>query len=84
MSVLGDIWQTLHQGLSDPALQGIGTVISIAGSGIALLKSKSSKQPTNSSRQRETYLKKTFKARGNACLKRLPMLSYGGSSLNDF
>jgi len=34
-----DIGQTIHQVLSDPALQGVGTIISMLGSGAALFSS---------------------------------------------
>ncbi len=47
MTGLGEIWQAIHQILSDPALQGIGTVISIAGSSFAVLKSKKSSESTH-------------------------------------
>jgi hypothetical protein len=48
---IDQIIQAIHQILSDPALQGLGTVISIAGSGIALLKSKPSQKTSHSPKQ---------------------------------
>jgi hypothetical protein len=47
MSNVNDIWQIIRQTLSDPMWQGVGTVISIVGSIIAVFSSKSSQRTVN-------------------------------------
>jgi hypothetical protein len=70
VSILGDIWQILHQALSDPALQGIGTIISIAGSGIAILTRKSSIDQRHTHSATTAHLKKTYQGRHELYVKR--------------